>query len=60
VNRTRRSTSLCACARPRKTDPSLTDLLLFEVEEAPGVPFGDVVEVSTYVAAVEGHAGRGI
>jgi Fic family protein len=28
-------------------------LLLFEIDEAPGVPFDDVVEVSTYVAALE-------
>lgn len=32
---------------------SLSDLLLFEMEEAPGVPFDDVVEVSNYVAAME-------
>ena len=36
---------------------SLSDLLLFEVEAAPGVPFDDVVEVSNYVAALE-HALR--
>jgi Fic family protein len=34
------------------TQSSLSDLLLFELEEAPGVP-GDVVEVSNYVAALE-------
>ncbi len=28
-------------------------MLLFELEEAPGVPFDDVVEVSNYVAALE-------
>jgi Fic family protein len=28
------------------TQSSLSDLLLFELEEAPGVPFDDVVEVS--------------
>jgi Fic family protein len=28
-------------------------LLLFELDEAPGVPFNDVVEVSNYVAALE-------
>ncbi|MCK4271617.1 Fic family protein, partial [bacterium] len=33
------------------TQSSLADLLLFELEEAPGVPFDDVVEVSGYVAA---------
>jgi Fic family protein len=32
---------------------SLADLLLFELEEAPGVPFDDVVEVSNYVAAMD-------
>jgi Fic family protein len=35
------------------TQSSLSDLLLFELEEAPGVPLGDVVEVSRYVAALE-------
>jgi Fic family protein len=35
------------------TQSSLSDLLLFELEEAPGVPFDDVVEVSSYVAALE-------
>lgn len=34
------------------TQSSLSDLLLFELGEAPGVPFDDVVEVSTYVAAL--------
>ena len=34
------------------TQSSLSDLLLFELEEAPGVPFDDVVEVSNYVAAL--------
>ncbi len=32
---------------------SLPDLLLFEVDEASGVPLDDVVEVSNYVAALE-------
>lgn len=32
---------------------SLSDLLLFELEEAPSVPFEGVVEVSNYVAALE-------
>ena len=32
---------------------SLSDLLLFEIEEAPGVPLVDVREVSNYVAALE-------
>ncbi len=35
------------------TQSSLSDLLLFELEEAPGVPIEDVVEVSNYVAALE-------
>ena len=35
------------------TQSSLSDLLLFELEQAPGVPFDDVVEVSSYVAALE-------
>jgi Fic family protein len=35
------------------TESSLSDLLLFELDEAPGVPFDDVVEVSGYVAALE-------
>ena len=35
------------------TQSSLSDLLLFELDEAPGVPFDDVVEVSSYVGALE-------
>src|SRR6187399_2855973 len=35
------------------TQSSLSDLLLFELDEVPGVPFDDVVEVSSYVAALE-------
>ncbi|MBI4729229.1 MAG: Fic family protein [Acidobacteria bacterium] len=35
------------------TQSSLSDLLLFEMEEAPGVPLDDVVEVSNYVAALD-------
>jgi len=35
------------------TQSSLSDLLLFEIEQAPGVPIDDVVEVSGYVAALE-------
>ena len=35
------------------TQSSFSDLLLFELEEAPGVPFDDVVEVSNHVAALE-------
>jgi Fic family protein len=40
------------------TQSSLSDLLLFEMEEAPGVPFDDVVEVSNYVAALEHGVSR--
>jgi Fic family protein len=35
------------------TQSSLSDLLLYELEEAPGVPLDEVVEVSNYVAALE-------
>jgi Fic family protein len=35
------------------TQSSLSDLLLFEMDEAPGVPFDDVVEVSNHVAALD-------
>ncbi len=35
------------------TQSSLSDLLLFELDELPGTPFDDVVEVSNYVAALE-------
>lgn len=35
------------------TQSSLSDLLLFEIEEAPGVPLDDVTEVSNYVAAMD-------
>jgi Fic family protein len=35
------------------TQSSLSDLILFELDEAPGVPLADVVEVSNYVAALE-------
>ncbi len=34
------------------TQSSLSDLLLYESEEAPGVPLDDVQEVSNYVAAM--------
>ncbi len=34
------------------TQSSLSDLLLFETKEAPGVPLDDVQEVSNYVAAM--------
>jgi len=35
------------------TQSSLSDLLLFELESAPGAPLDDVSEVSCYVAALE-------
>jgi Fic family protein len=35
------------------TQSSLSDLLLFEMDEAPGVPVDDVREVSNYVDALE-------
>ncbi len=35
------------------TQSSLSDLLLFEVDRAPGAPIDDVVEVSNYVAAMQ-------
>jgi Fic family protein len=35
------------------TQSSLSDLLLFELDEAPGVALDDVTEVSNYVAALE-------
>lgn len=34
------------------TQSSLSDLLLFELDEVPGVPLDDVEEVSNYVAAL--------
>lgn len=40
------------------TQSSLSDLLLFELEQEPGVPFDDVVEVSNYIAALEHGLGR--
>lgn len=35
------------------TQSSFSDLLLYEIEEAPGVPLNDVQEVSSYVAALD-------
>ena len=40
-------------SRIEGTQSSLSDLLLFELDEAPGVPIDDVVEVSNYVAALD-------
>ena len=40
------------------TQSSLSDLLLFELEEAPGAPTTEVAEVSQYVAALEHGVGR--
>ena len=34
------------------TQSSLSDLLMFEIDESPGVPLNDVQEVSNYVAAM--------
>jgi Fic family protein len=39
--------------RLKERSPRLSDLLLFELDEAPGVPLDDVVEVSNYVSALE-------
>jgi Fic family protein len=35
------------------TQSSISDLMLFEIDEAPGVPLDDVTEVSNYVRALE-------
>ncbi len=35
------------------TQSSVSDLLLYELDQAPGVPLDDVAEVSSYVAALE-------
>ena len=35
------------------TQSTLSDLLLFELDEVPGVPLDDVAEVSSYVAALD-------
>ena len=35
------------------TQSSFSDLVMFESDEAPGTPIADVVEVSSYVAALE-------
>jgi Fic family protein len=35
------------------TQSSLSDLLLFELAEAPGTPINDVIEVSNYIRALE-------
>ncbi len=41
------------------TQSSLSDLLRYELDDAPGAPpFDDVVEVSTYIAALEYGLGR--
>ncbi|MEW6268233.1 MAG: Fic family protein [Thermodesulfobacteriota bacterium] len=40
------------------TQSSLSDLLLFELDEAPGVPLDDVVEVSNYVSALDHGVAR--
>ena len=40
-------------SRIEGTQSSLSDLLLFELDQAPGVPRDDAAEVSRYVAALE-------
>ncbi len=40
-------------SRIEGTQSSISDLLLFELDEAPGVPLDDVVEVSNYVGALD-------
>lgn len=40
-------------SRIEGTQSSLSDLLLFEVDQQPGVPLADVQEVSNYVAALD-------
>ena len=40
-------------SRIEGTQSSLSDLLLFELDELPGVPLDDATEVSSYVAALE-------
>jgi len=40
------------------TRSPLSDLLLFESEEAPGAPLDDVREVSNYIAAMNHGLGR--
>lgn len=40
------------------TQSSLSDLLLFELDQEPGVPLDDVREVSDYVAALDHGLGR--
>ena len=40
-------------SRIEGTQSSLSDLLLFELDQAPGVPRDDAAEVSRYVAAME-------
>ncbi len=45
-------TKPCIYIQIEGTQSSLAQLLLFELEDAPGVPLDDVVEVSNYVAAL--------
>jgi Fic family protein len=40
-------------SRIEGTQSSLSDLLLFELDEVPGAPLDDVTEVSSYVAALD-------
>ena len=48
----------CFLLKIEGTQSSLSDLLLFELDEIPGVPFDDVTEVSNYVRALEHGLGR--
>jgi Fic family protein len=40
------------------TQSSISDLLLFEIDQAPGAPLDDVSEVSSYVGALQYGLGR--
>jgi len=41
-----------------KRQSSLSDLLLFEMEQAPGAPLDEVAEVSSYVSALRKSSRR--
>ena len=47
------TTFVYSYARIEGTQSSLSDLLLFELDQAPGVPRDDAAEVSRYVSALE-------
>ena len=40
------------------TQSTLTNLMLYELDQSPGVPFEDVIEVSNYVAALDHGVAR--